>query len=361
MLKVQPSHNSKSTFISMRGQAASGLVPVNKIVSCVTGITICLLLFACSSVGKKIIPTPVGQLLPGKQVEINFYHNDRERSYLVYVPRHAGKRQSLPVVLNLHAGGSNAKVQQQYSRMNTVADRYNFIAVYPNGTGDEASGRYTWNAGVCCGEAQQSNADDVHFLRNVLDDLHERRPFLRKKVYATGFSNGAMMTYRLASEAADIIAAIAPVAGAINLENFSAQRPMPLIHFHSEDDPNALYSGGKGLSLINGSDSRAVVHPSVEQVVHFWALHNYCDPEPQTISNIVGMPDSRDEGIAAVQIEYGICREGARVVLWRLTGAGHVWPGGAPDYLEHILGTSTSVISANEIMWNFFKDFSLKE
>lgn len=47
----------------------------------------------------------------------------------------------------------------------------------------------------------------------------------------------------------------------------------------------------------------------------------------------------------------------AVVVLWKLTGAGHVWPGAAPKYPHWMLGSATSVVDASEEMWRFFRRF----
>jgi len=165
----------------------------------------------------------------------------RDRSYIVHMPAAKG---ALPVVINFHGGGSNAEAQQRYSGMDAASDREHFIAVYPNGTG---RGRFlVWNAGTCCGRAPLQGIDDVGFVRAVIDDLAKRTPIDRTRIYATGLSNGAMMTYRIAAEAPDLVAAVAPVSGSMVLAQFHPTLPVPVMHFHSVDDPRALYKGGLG-------------------------------------------------------------------------------------------------------------------
>ena len=94
-----------------------------------------------------------------------------ERAYIAHVPSAQG---ALPVIINLHGGGSNAESQERYSGMDAVADREHFIAVYPNGTG---RGRFlVWNAGTCCGRAPMQHVDDVAFIRAVIDDLAKSMP-----------------------------------------------------------------------------------------------------------------------------------------------------------------------------------------
>ena len=184
----------------------------------------------------------VTTLLAGNH-NIDLTFGGLQRSYIVHVP--AGVSKSAPVVINLHGGGSNAEQQRNSAAWMLVADREHFIVVYPNGTGSERM--RVWNAGTCCGAAPVKQIDDVGlFIRAVIDDLSKRIPIDRKRVYATGMSNGAMMSYRIAAEAPDLVAAIAPVSGSMVLVNFHSTQPVPVMHFHSVDDPRALYAGGLG-------------------------------------------------------------------------------------------------------------------
>jgi polyhydroxybutyrate depolymerase len=265
-----------------------------------------------------------------------------ERSYILHVPAKLGPRPAL--VLNFHGGGGNAAAHQKYVRMDAVADREGFLVVYPDGTGPIDGELLTWNAGGCCGRAVRDNVDDVGFVRKLLFDLSRRQAYDPARVYATGLSNGAMMAYRLAAELSDRIAAIAPVAGAIAVERFPTARSVPVMHIHSVDDPRALYAGGLGppFPLTN----TRVMHLAVDVALADSAQANGCK----------GAMEQRDrrewKGHAATLLAYPGCR--AEVLLWKLTGAGHVWPGGEPNYFPKLLGPGTAVIDANEEMWRFF-------
>jgi polyhydroxybutyrate depolymerase len=282
-------------------------------------------------------------------------HAGRERSYIVHVPKDvlAG---AWPVVINFHGGGSSAAGQQAYSRMDALADRAGFLVVYPNGTGGVAEHLLTWNAGACCGYALRNNVDDVGFVRAMIDDLESHAQIDRARIYATGLSNGAMMAYRLAAEAPDLVAAIAPVAGALGVAP-ALKRAVPILHIHSVDDTRALYSGGLGppypLTTIR------VQHPAVEPLLGKWAESSGCPSQPTADPPIHGHGSS--VGHTATRIAYGPCTGGVEVVLWKLTGAGHVWPGASTDYLSKVLGSqgkvlgpATDVIDANTEIWQFF-------
>lgn len=293
-------------------------------------------------------------LAPGDH-EFTLVHGQMHRSYLVHVPPQAGSGKALPAVLNFHGGGAHAQIQKLYSRMDATADREGFITVYPNGSGGIGGRLLTWNAGACCGWAAANQADDVGFALAVLEDLARRVALDAERIYATGLSNGSMMAYRLAAEAPHRIAAVAGVAGAMSLTRFDPALPVPVMHIHSVDDQRALYDGGLGPTFLF-TDAR-VLHPPVEEMLAKWVAHNGCPVKPQVAGSLRGRSDAADAGHTATRFRYFPCREGTEVVLWKLTGAGHVWPGGVQDYLVWLLGAGTTVIDANTEMWKFFSRF----
>lgn len=298
-----------------------------------------------------LAPAAMAALAPG-DYEFPVMLGEFKRSYLLHVPQQAAAGKPLPVVLNFHGGGGNARIQKSYSRMDKAADRDGYVAVYPNGTSGIGDRLLTWNAGKCCGPAERYKVDDVGFVLVVLEDLARHMAYDRARVYATGLSNGAMMAYRLAVEVPDRFAAVAGVAGAMTLSDFSPTLPVPVMHIHSEDDSLALYGGGMGIAFPMTN-----AHHSVDSMIGKWVIHNRCPAEPRITATLKGNPGAVDAAHTATRYFYGPCRGGAEVVLWRLTGAGHVWPGGQIDYLPWLLGAGTAVIDANREMWNFFSRF----
>src|SRR5579859_1407501 len=143
-----------------------------------------------------------------------------KRSYLLHLPAKAPAG-PVPLVVVLHGGGGTAEGAVKMTGFDAEADASGFIAVYPNGTDKDRPmrvmlgkrGFLTWNAGSCCGYAQQKNIDDVGFIRAVVGDVEKQHAVDPKQVYATGISNGGMMSYRLACKASELFAAIGPVAG----------------------------------------------------------------------------------------------------------------------------------------------------
>jgi len=276
------------------------------------------------------------------------------RTYVVHVPFRVSEGRPLPVVLAFHGGGGNAAGFKAYAGLDALADREGFVVVYPDGSGKLGRRLLTWNAGGCCGYAAAQNVDDVGFAVAVLRDVARNVSVDPTRVYATGHSNGAMMAYRMAIEASERIAAIAPVAGAMQTERFPPPRPVPVLHIHSVDDPRALYTGGLGPPLP-GTQSR-VAHRAVEGEIRRWVAHDRCPSEPrmaeQRTAPAPGGPDH-----TAARLVWAPCAAGTEVQLWRLTGAGHGWPGSHVRLPEKVMGPDTVTIDAALEAWRFLARF----
>lgn len=269
------------------------------------------------------------------------------RRYIVHVP--PTSRAAPALILNFHGGGGSPVGHQRYAQLDALADREGFLVAYPYGSGLFADRLLTWNAGSCCGRAASDAVDDVAFVRVLLDDLMRRVRYDATRVYATGLSNGAMMSYRLAAELSERIAAIAPVAGSMVLEHFAPARAVPVMHIHSVDDSRALYAGGLGPPFP--LTRKRVMHFPVEAQLERWARVNGCSGGPAVQEERTWRSE---EGVlhTAVRLAYTDCV--APTILWKLTGAGHVWPGGQLDFHPRLLGPGSRVIDANEEMWRFF-------
>ena len=266
----------------------------------------------------------------------------KTRNYLVHIPKLEQPAAGWPVVLVFHGGGSNADAMVRFSGLNEKGDEAGFVTVYPNGTG-RVDTMLTFNGGNCCGRAMLDKIDDVQFTRRVLDDLSKVVRVDARRVFATGMSNGAIMCYRLASEMADRIAAIAPVAGPMGTEDCSPSRPVPVCHFHGTADAYAPFQGGRGPRSITKTNFY-----SVEHSIQAWVKANGCDKSPKTET----LPTKVTDGTEVTRRTYSGGKEGSEVVLYTITGCGHTWPG--RESLAKFLGATTKNISANDVMWEFF-------
>jgi polyhydroxybutyrate depolymerase len=271
--------------------------------------------------------------------EHNLTHGGRERRFVVHVPRGYDGLKSLPVVLGFHGGGGRAESLQKQSRLNEVSDRHGFLAVYPDGTG--RARLYTWNAGTCCGLAVRENVDDVGFVRAMVEELDRLYHIDRGRIFATGISNGAMFTYRLACEASDLIAGIGPVSGDMGVDGPRPSRPVPVIHFHGLKDPNCPYLGGIGPNAVT-----KVPHRPIPETIAWWVQVNNCQPKP-IITN--------DRDFVRESYAPAPGQKGSPVVLYKLLEGGHTWPGGVDLTPRFGTGKLIESVDAGTIMWTFFE------
>jgi len=288
-----------------------------------------------------------GPLAAGDHVQ-KLKYGGLDRTYLVHVPPQYDAKKPTPVVLVYHGAMTDAAITVRLTGLNDKADKEGFIAVYPNGTGQLAP-LLTWNAGNCCGSAEADNVDDVGFTRALLDDLAKRLNVDAKRVYATGISNGGMMCYRLASELSDRIAAIAPVSGPMGLVKCHPKRPVSVMHFHGTDDKFVPLQGGPGVRTL-----AAVNFYSVDHSIAAWVKADGCPKKPK----VADEPKKFDDGTRVERKTYGPGKDGAEVVLFVIHGGGHNWPG--CDIKSEFLGKATKNISANDLMWEFFRRHPMK-
>jgi polyhydroxybutyrate depolymerase len=260
----------------------------------------------------------------------------RERAWLVHVPPRYDGKTSLPVVIVLHGGGGSSLGAARQSGMSLKADKENFLAVYPDGTGPLKNRLLTWNSGNCCGYAMKSNVDDVAFIRAMLDRLQRDYTVDAKRVFVTGISNGAMMAYRLACEMSDRIAAIAPVSGAQNVECPRAG-PVSVIIFHGTKDQNVLLDGGEPTKHFGPPRTDR----SVAYAASFWAARNGC----------AGRPQQQQTAILRTDVYTG-CKGGTGISVNIVENGGHSWPGG--ERMSAVLDEPSRQVSATDLMWTFF-------
>ena len=219
-----------------------------------------------------------------------------------------------------------------------VADRENFITVYPNGTGMIR----TWNGGGCCGAGVRNDVDDVGFVAALLDQLEADLCIDRRKVFASGMSNGGIMSHRLACDLSERIAAVAPVAGTDMTLSCTPTKPVPMMQIHGTEDGHVPWEGGEGCGIAG------VPFTSIPDTMEGWRTRNGCQNS---------LSPYFEEGNGTCEV-YDGC-ENARVVLCFIEGGGHSWPGGAPaagviDCPSN--GPQSQTFSASEAAWRFFAD-----
>jgi len=259
-----------------------------------------------------------------------------ERHYLLHLPHSTDSATSnsinsgpLPLLLVLHGATQSPESAERMTGFSKLADQHNFIVAYPSGTSRRGFVP-TWNAGNCCGYAAENQIDDVAFIRALLDQLERDHHIDPKRIYATGISNGAMMSYRLACELSARIAAIAPVEGAQGVDCHPSHK-VSVIVFHGTADRLVPFDGGSSAFQVG----RRRTDTSVSSTLAFWTALDACSNPPVT--------DDSDPVLHTTK--YDTCKDDSAVELFAIQGGRHMWPG---------YPLSGNSVPASDLIYSFF-------
>jgi polyhydroxybutyrate depolymerase len=243
-------------------------------------------------------------------------HGGLSRSYVVYVPSSVKPGNPVPLVLDFHGNGSNSSQEESGSGWRQKADTEGFIVVYPDGVGN------AWNVGNCCGQALSGNVDDVGFAKAMIAAVSEAACIDPKRVYATGISNGAGLSHRLACEAADAIAAIAAASADLVTDPCKPARPISELSVRGLNDTLVAYAGGN-------TGSTGWYSPGAKGTLELWKETDHCTGAAET-----NRPYCET---------YSSCSAGVEVALCSLPNTGH------------ILYNNTVGFSVPDVAWEMFK------
>ncbi len=263
-------------------------------------------------------------------------HDGMEREYILYVPAVYNGTEPVPMILNYHGYGSNAEEQMIYGDFRPTADTAGFLVIHPQGS--LHFGITHWNVG---GWTIGSTTDDVGFTSALIDSIAAEYNVDLNRVYATGMSNGGFMSFLLACQLSDRIAAIASVTGSMTPETYnecSCQHPQPILQIHGTDDSVVPYTG-------------ALWSKPVEDVILYWVDYNHCIPTPVVTS----LPDlDPNDGSTVDLYVYNEGDNDVSVEHYKVIGGDHTWPGNA------IGGPGTNYdINASVEIWNFFSRYDI--
>ena len=269
-------------------------------------------------------------------INASITHDGIQRDYILYIPELYDGSTAVPLVFNFHGYGSNAAQQMFYGDFRDIADTEGFLLVHPEGT--TFIGNQFWNVGF---PGISSTIDDVGFTEALIDELATLYTIDLDRVYATGMSNGGFMSFLLACQLSEKIAAVASVTGSMTQDTFddcNAQHPTPVLQIHGTDDGVVLYNGNN-LSI------------PIADVISYWVDYNNCETTPTTTT----LPDvDVSDGST---IEHSVYEDGDNGITtehMKVIGGGHTWPGS----VINTAGTNQDIDASMEI-WLFFSRFDI--
>lgn len=264
------------------------------------------------------------------------------RQYRLHVPW--GLKGKVPLVVALHGYGDKPWLMEAYTSLSAKADRERFIVVYPYGVAGEDDPKLSWNGGSCCGAAVDAQADDVGWINALVDKISRERPIDKSRVFAVGFSNGALLVHRLAAQTPEKFAGFGAVAGAVSGKRSQDDElyrlPGPragvnMIMAHGKKDKAVPFGGGHnrvlGVSIAEFG--------SFEESQMYWASANGC-----------GVKKNREERPGYTQITYPGCNRG-RLTAYTVDNRAHIWPGGLMEITAY---GSTAGLKFTDELWSFF-------
>ena len=264
--------------------------------------------------------------------EFDIEHEGLTRSFNIFVPDSYDPSEPVPLLFCLHGYGSNHDVIMEYTDFNTVASSENFIVVYPQGS--LLNGITHWNVG---GWTVGSFVDDISFIDLIIDTVSDSYSINSDRIYSTGMSNGGYMSFLLACQLSEKIAAIASVTGSMTPQTFDTcqpQRAISVLQMHGTSDEVVPYGGNEAWTM------------GIDAVMNYWKIHNNCSASP----TIIDLPDIYTFDNSTVQeITFSNGDNNTMVKHYKVNGGGHDWFG--------VWGNRD--INATELIWEFFSMYDI--
>ena len=262
---------------------------------------------------------------------ITLNHNGVEREYLLHVPELYTGAVAVPLVMNFHGGGGTATGQMYLADMRPIADTANFILVYPQGLHLDDGGSTHWNS-MLLSDSNKSTVDDFGFIDALINELSLTYNIDQKRLYATGFSNGADIAFTLGCYLNNSIAAVAPVSG---------------LMLHNPSSANCTPSNRVGVMIIHGTsdDARPLngingYYASIDGAIAFWSDVNSTSLSPNITTY-------NSDGLTVELHSYLDQEENAYIEYYKIINGEHSW-----------LNITNDGAGTNQLIWNFLSQFS---
>ncbi len=241
-----------------------------------------------------------GAMMPGN-TDYMIMTSGESRDYRVHVPPTYDAKNPVALVVALHGYTEKIDDFMDISHFAEAVDKRGMLVVFPQGKAP--LGVPGWNAGTCCGTAQTQKTPDVQFIRDMVAKIEQDYCVDPKRIFVSGFSNGGMLSHRLACEFSERVAAVGAVSGTMAIDPCVIKRHVPILHIHGTSDIVVPYN-------------QSITAQTVPQTIDGWTARNFCAGTTSVVYS---------KGSVSCAL-YGACN--ADVELCTIEGGSHEWPGG---------------------------------
>jgi len=273
------------------------------------------------------------------------------RECVIHIPAACEKSGAHPLVIMFHGYGGTALNAALETNWSAKADEQSFVVVYPEATRPDKSSPQSfrrnpqaWNDGSGRFHAASENIDDVAFIDAMIEQISERCSIDGERIFATGFSNGASMTFRLGAELSHRIAAIAPVSGTSWIDKPAPSQTLSICYITGTADSLNPIEGGYPKLAFGGKEQGGQPKPAVQTFIKQWAEALRC-PEKPRLEELANGVHKR---------LYGYGEQQSEIQLITVEGLGHHWAGGVSQAPQLLVGKPSNRLVATDVIWDFF-------
>jgi polyhydroxybutyrate depolymerase len=232
-----------------------------------------------------------------------------ERPAELFLPLANESDKSSGILINLHGYSGSSISQTTYTFLKESALAAGLAYVAPDGMKDRVGNRF-WNASNACCDFAKSGVNDVEYIDSLIDEISDSYNLDKSRIYLFGHSNGHFMSYQYLCTAKNKVAAIAGLAGSMDLDPAQcAGKSANVLHIHGDADATISYAGG---ALFAQS------YPSVDEVVKRWSNNNQCSANTENELDVIAAMSGEE----TTSLTFD-CSKGS-LELWKINGGVHV-------------------------------------
>ena len=269
--------------------------------------------------------------------------DNAKRTYHLFLPDE-NSTAKIPLVIVFHGGGGDGQGMIRFTKFNDLAEDENFLVLYPDGE------NRSWNDGRTAPDLK-AHSDDVKFIDMLIDEMIAQHYADAEKIFITGISNGAIFSLYLASKLNGKIRAVAAVCGSIPTDyasTYHLNNSLSIMLINGTEDPLIKYNGG---NIGSQRWERGVVIPT-DSVISKLVLMLGCS-STATESDLADI--NLKDHCHATKYIYTNCKANTDIILIKVTGGGHTWPGGLQYLPKSMIGRVCRDFNATSEIWKFFR------